>query len=137
MPPPLELRDMDHDELILLAHLLGNGAVTTDTDIEYRSASASNPSAVSEAARRRFAVAVGRADNRRHSVLHLSPPVDGGADPIREWRDQTMHRGSEAAVPAAVFQRPEATGHGFPAASVGGGGTISRHRPALAVRFTS
>ena len=43
VPPPLELRDMDHDELILLAHLLGNGAVTTDTDIEYRSASASKP----------------------------------------------------------------------------------------------
>ena len=127
VPPPLELRDMDHDELILLAHLLGNGAVTTDTDIEYRSASASNLSAVSEAARRRFAVAVGRADNRRHSVLHLSPPVDGGADPIREWRDQTMHRGSEAAVPAAVFSAPKPQVTVFLRHLWAAGGTISRH----------
>ena len=107
VPPPITTVPVNEDELVVLAHLLGSGAIASDADIEYRSQSATNLSSVEAAVVRRFGIIPGRTDEYRSTTLHLSPPHGGGPDPVRAWRDQVLPATSGLAIPSAIFQAPK------------------------------
>ena len=127
VPAPMDPHAMDDDEVVLIAHLLGSGAIPSDADIEYRSASASNLSCVEAAVMRRFSVIPGRTDHHRVTTLHLSPPSGGGDDPVRRWRDQVLPAGAGLRVPTDLFRAPKTQIGTFLRHLWATGGTISNH----------
>ena len=56
VPPPLEIKARDADEIVLLAHLLGAGSLTGGRSVQYAAVERGNLDAVSHAVGRRFAV---------------------------------------------------------------------------------
>lgn len=109
---PDELVPMDADEVVLLAHLLGDGCVLPRQPVHYTSADPANLDAVEAAAARRFGITARRVPQERwwHSYLPSPHPLARGRrNPIAAWWDGLgLHdrRSWEKFVPAPVFALP-------------------------------
>jgi replicative DNA helicase len=112
LPEPVEPRHVDEDELVLLAHLLGEGTIVAQQPINYTSADEANLEAVEKAAWRRFGIeAVRRPDGRSARTVQLYLPAPfplarGRRNPIAAWLDELGvwdRRAWEKRVPREVF----------------------------------
>ena len=113
LDPPLEPENLDPDEVVLLAHLLGDGCVLPRQPVHYTSNDPANLDAVEGCARRRFAISPRRIvqDAWWHSYLpaptHLTHRV---RNPISEWWDclgLQDCRSWQKFVPAEIHRAPD------------------------------
>ena len=115
VPPPMDITPMDEDEIVLLAHLLGDGSFVKRQPIRYASVSEENLVAVAQAAQRRFGIQPVRDDypEARVTTLRLPAPyrlARGRRNPIAQWLDQWGLfglRSHEKFIPAPVFSAPK------------------------------
>ena len=115
VPPPLRVTARDADEIVLLAHMLGDGSFVKRQPIRYASIDEANLSAVGEAASRRFGIAPVRDDYAvaRVTTLRLPAPyhlTHGKRNPIAAWLDEDGLfglRSHEKFVPDWVFGLPK------------------------------
>nr|WP_083751262.1 replicative DNA helicase [Kribbella sp. ALI-6-A] len=115
VPPPLEVRPWDEDEVTLLAHLLGDGSFVRRQPIRYASIDEHNLDAVASAAKRRFGITAVRDEYpaARVTTLRLPAPyrlARGKRNPIAAWLDELGLfglRSHEKFVPAGVFALPK------------------------------
>ena len=115
VPAPLDITPMDDDEIVLLAHLLGDGSFVKRRPIRYASISEENLTAVAEAAARRFGIHPIRDDypQARVTTLRLPAPyrlARGRRNPVAQWLDQWGLfglRSQEKFIPDAVFSAPK------------------------------
>lgn len=113
LPAPLNPQSMDADELILLAHMIGDGSCVKNQPIRYASIDEQNLLAVVNAARH-FGVTAKRDDYpaARVTTLRLPAPyhlTHGVRNPIAAWLDELGlfgRRSHEKFVPAEVFATP-------------------------------
>ena len=116
VPPPLEVVERDEDEVVLLAHLLGDGWFVRRQPIRYASIDEANLTAVAEAANRRFGITPIRDEYAaaRVTTLRLPAPyrlTHGKRNPIAAWLDEDGLfglRSHEKFVPGWVFGLPKA-----------------------------
>ncbi len=116
VPPPLESTPRDEDEIVLLAHLLGDGSFVRRQPIRYASIDEDNLAAVGAAASRRFGITPQRDDYAvaRVTTLRLPAPyhlTHGRRNPIAAWLDEDGLlglRSHEKFVPDWVFGLPKA-----------------------------
>jgi replicative DNA helicase len=81
---------MDSDELILLAHLIGDGCVLPRQPVHYTSIDPANLDAVEQAARRRFGITPRRVPQDRYWHTYLPAPTrltHGVRNPVAAWWD--------------------------------------------------
>jgi replicative DNA helicase len=111
VPPPLHIQARGDEEVVLLAHLLGDGSFVRRQPIRYASVDEANLAAVARAASRRFGVTAVR-DERpaaRATTLRLPAPyrlTHGTRNPIAAWLDEDGLfglRSHEKFVPDWVF----------------------------------
>lgn len=115
VPPPLVITPRDEDEIVLLAHLLGDGSFVKRQPIRYASVDEANLAAVGEAASRRFGIRPQRDDHpaARATTLRLPAPyrlARGRRNPIAAWLDEMGLfglRSHEKFVPDWVFGLPK------------------------------
>ena len=115
VPPPLKPSPMDDDEIVLLAHLIGDGSFVRRQPIRYASIDEANLSAVEAAAQRRFGITAIRDQYpaARVTTLRLPAPyrlTHGRRNPIAAWLDELGLfglRSHEKLVPAPVFSAPK------------------------------
>jgi replicative DNA helicase len=115
VPPPLDVTPRDDDEIVLLAHLLGDGSFVKRQPIRYASIDEANLAAVGEAASRRFGITPKREDYEaaRVTTLRLPAPfhlTHGKRNPIAAWLDEDGLfglRSHEKFVPDWVFGLPK------------------------------
>lgn len=114
VPPPLHIVARDEDEVVLLAHLLGDGSFVRRQPICYASIDEANLTAVAEAARRRFGITPIRDEYAaRATTLRLPAPsrlARGKRNPIAAWLDEDGLfglRSHEKFVPGWVFRLPK------------------------------
>ena len=115
VPPPLEVKSRDDDEIVILAHMLGDGSFVKRQPIRYASIDEANLVAVSDAARRRFGITAKRDDDAvaRVTTLRLPAPyrlTHGRRNPIAAWLDEDQLfglRSHETFVPDWVFGLPK------------------------------
>jgi replicative DNA helicase len=112
LPEPSEPRHVDPDELVLLAHLIGEGTIIARQPVHYTSADAANLDAVEKAAWTRFGIRARRVADARSSVttqLYLPSPhrlTHGRRNPIAAWLDELGlwdRRSWEKRLPDVVF----------------------------------
>ncbi len=116
VPPPLEVATRDDDEVLILAHMLGDGSFVKRQPIRYASIDEANLTAVTEAAERRFGITAVRDDYpaARVTTLRLPAPhrlARGKRNPIAAWLDEDGLfglRSHEKFVPSWVFGLPKA-----------------------------
>ncbi|WP_353890639.1 replicative DNA helicase [Micromonospora sp. WMMA1363] len=114
VPPPLAVRSWAEPEVVLLAHLLGNGSLVRCQPIRYASRDESNVAAVTSAARH-FGVTAVRDGNAagRGTTLRLptpDPPDRGPRTTIAAWLDALGLFGlcaHEKFVPQPIFALPK------------------------------
>ena len=114
VPAPLALREMPEPEVIMLAHLLGDGSFVRRQPIRYASTDEENLVAVTEAAMH-FGVTGVRDEHEaaRCTSLRLPAPfrlARGRRNPIAAWLDSLGLfglRSHEKFVPAPVFSLPK------------------------------
>jgi replicative DNA helicase len=112
LPGPEDVRPMDDDEVVLLAHLLGDGCVLPRQPVHYTSQDPANLDAVEAAARRRFGITARRVAQRTSWHTYLPAPfhlTHGRRNPLVEWWCGLGLEGcrSEAKfVPDVVFGAP-------------------------------
>jgi replicative DNA helicase len=85
---PLDARPMDADEVVLLAHLLGDGCVLPREPVHYTSADPANLDAVEGAASRRFGITPRRTAQESWWHSYLPAPTHlthGVRHPISAW----------------------------------------------------
>jgi replicative DNA helicase len=108
IPEPKETQEWPEHEVVLLAHLIGDGCVTPRQPIHYTSADPACLEAVGSAARR-FGIEPRRVEQGSWSHVYLPSPVKlarGRHNPIGAWLDQWGlygRRSHEKFVPAPVF----------------------------------
>ncbi|SDQ23785.1 replicative DNA helicase [Quadrisphaera sp. DSM 44207] len=115
VPPPLEITAWHRDEVVLLAHLLGDGSFVRRQPIRYASTDEADLSEVADAARRRFGITAVRDEYAaaRCTTLRLPAPyrlTPGRRNPIAEWLDGMGLfglRSHEKFVPEGVFGLPK------------------------------
>ncbi|MFI6814037.1 replicative DNA helicase [Nonomuraea sp. NPDC050328] len=115
VPPPLELKSWDEDELVLLAHLIGDGSFVRRQPIRYASTDEANLRAVTEAAARRFGITAVRDEHEaaRCTSLRLPAPfrlTHGRRDPVAAWLDGLGLfglRSHEKFLPEGLFALPK------------------------------
>ncbi|MEV0586551.1 replicative DNA helicase [Nonomuraea sp. NPDC050310] len=115
VPPPLELKSWDEDELVLLAHLIGDGFFVRRQPIRYASTDEANLRAVTEAAARRFGITAVRDEHEaaRCTSLRLPAPfrlTHGRRDPVAAWLDGLGLfglRSHEKFLPEGLFALPK------------------------------
>lgn len=115
VPPPLDVRARDEDEIVLLAHLLGDGSFVKRQPLRYASIDEANLEAVGEAAARRFGITPVRDEYAaaRVTTLRLPAPyhlTHGRRNPIAAWLDEDGLfglRSHEKFVPDWVFALPK------------------------------
>ncbi|HEX5533588.1 MAG TPA: replicative DNA helicase [Actinomycetales bacterium] len=115
VPPPLEIQPWEEDEVILLAHLIGDGSFVRRQPIRYASTDEENLAAVACAARNRFGISAIRDDYAaaRVTTLRLPAPfrlTHGKRNPIAQWLDELGLfglRSQEKFVPPQVFGLPK------------------------------
>jgi replicative DNA helicase len=113
-PEPLDIRSLPAAEVIMLAHLIGDGSFVRGQPIRYASVDETNLAAVTEAARH-FGITPVRDEHEaaRCTSLRLPAPyrlARGRRNPIAEWLDGMGLfglRGYEKFVPAPVFALPK------------------------------
>ncbi|MEU8277605.1 replicative DNA helicase [Microbispora bryophytorum] len=114
-PPPLQLAEWDEDEVILLAHLIGDGSFVRRQPIRYASTDNANLAVVAASAAARFGITA-VADNHtaaRCTSLRLPAPhrlARGKRNPIAQWLDEHDlfgRRSHEKFVPDDVFSLPK------------------------------
>ncbi|MBC3764141.1 replicative DNA helicase [Quadrisphaera oryzae] len=116
VPPPLQITAWDDDEVVLLAHLIGDGSMVARQPIRYASIDEANLTAVAEAAARRFGITAVRDEYAaaRVTTLRLPAPyrlTHGKRNPIAAWLDGLGifdKRSHEKFIPAGVFGLPKA-----------------------------
>ncbi len=114
LPPPMTVRSMVESEVILLAHLLGDGSFVRRQPIRYASVDETNLQAVAEAAKH-FGVTAVRDDYPAARVITLRLPAPyrlarGRRNPIAEWLDGFGLfglRSHEKFVPQQIFSLPK------------------------------
>ncbi len=116
LPEPSDPQPMDPDELVLLAHLIGEGTTVARQPIQYTSADAANLEAVEKAAWNRFGITA-RCDrdgrSRSTTQLYLPAPhhlTHGRRNPIAAWLDDLGlwdRRSDDKHLPAQVFALPQ------------------------------
>jgi replicative DNA helicase len=114
VPPPLAVRPWAAPEVVLLAHLLGDGSFVRRQPIRYASRDEANLMAVTEAAKH-FGVSAVRDEYEAARVVTLRLPAPyrlarGRRNPIAEWLDGLGLfglRSHEKFVPAPVFALPK------------------------------
>ncbi len=115
VPPPLNITPWDPDEVVLLAHLIGDGSFVRRQPMRYASIDEANLSAVTDAAARRFGITGIRDEYpaARVTTLRLPAPyrlTHGKRNPIAAWLDGLGLfglRSHEKFVPAGVFGLPK------------------------------
>ena len=115
VPPPLQITPRDEDEIVLLAHMLGDGSFVKRQPIRYASIDEANLSAVAEAAARRFGITAVRDEYAAARVTTLRLPAPfrlarGRRNPIAAWLDEDGLfglRSHEKFVPDWVFGLPK------------------------------
>jgi replicative DNA helicase len=112
LPEPSEPRHVDPDELVLLAHLIGEGTIVARQPLHYTSADPANLDVVEKAAWTRFGIRARRVPDARSAVttqLYLPSPhrlAHGRRNPIAAWLDELglwERRSWEKRLPAVVF----------------------------------
>jgi len=112
-PGPIGLHSLPDDEVIMLAHLLGDGSFVRNQPIRYASIDEENLTAVTDAARY-FGITAVRDDYpaARCTTLRLRSPehlTHGRRNPIAAWLDSLGLfglRSHEKFVPAPIFSVP-------------------------------
>jgi replicative DNA helicase len=115
VPPPMDITPADPDEVVLLAHLIGDGSFVRRQPIRYASIDEANLTAVAEAALSRFGITGVRDDYAaaRVTTLRLPAPyrlTHGRRNPIAAWLDEMGLfglRSHEKFVPPWVFSLPK------------------------------
>ncbi|WP_082563903.1 replicative DNA helicase [Nocardioides sp. Root140] len=115
VPPPLQITPRDEDEIVILAHMLGDGSFVKRQPIRYASIDEANLSAVGEAASRRFGITPIRDEYEAARVTTLRLPAPyrlarGRRSPIAAWLDEDGLfglRSHEKFVPEWVFGLPK------------------------------
>ena len=115
VPAPERVEAWDPDEIVLLAHMIGDGSMVRRQPIRYASIDEANLSAVGDAARRRFGVTPIRDDYAAARVTTLRLPAPyrlarGKRNPIAAWLDGLGLfglRSHEKFVPDGVFGLPK------------------------------
>lgn len=107
VPPPKEAHAWPEAEVVMLAHMLGDGCAAPRQPLHYTSADAACLDAV-EAAAAHFGVAPRRVAQGTWTRLYLPSPVtaDRSRNPIAEWLDRLGLYGvaaHERRIPAPVF----------------------------------
>src|SRR5215813_8099839 len=113
VPAPLEVRDLPEPEIIMLAHLLGDGSFVKNQPIRYASTDEANLAAVSAAAKH-FGITPARDEYAvaRCTTLRLPAPyhlTHGRRNPIAAWLDRLGLfglRSHEKFVPPQIFSLP-------------------------------
>lgn len=112
LDPPIDPVEVDPDELVLLAHLLGDGCVLPRQPIHYTSNDPANLEAVEVAAARRFGITPRRVQQKTWWHTYLPAPqrlTHGVRNPISSWWDGLGlrdHRSWEKFVPDLVHRAP-------------------------------
>jgi replicative DNA helicase len=114
VPRPLETTDMPEPQIVMLAHLLGDGSFVEDQPIRYASTDEANLAAVTEAATH-FGITAVRDEYAaaRRTTLRLPAPyhlTDGRRNPIAAWLRSYGLFGLpsyEKFVPDPVFALPK------------------------------
>nr|WP_133798595.1 replicative DNA helicase [Kribbella sp. VKM Ac-2527] len=115
VPAPLDVKPWDEDEVVLLAHLLGDGSFVKRQPIRYASIDEHNLDAVASAAHRRFGINPIRDEYAAARVTTLRLPAPyrlarGKRNPIAAWLDGLGLfglRSHEKFIPDAVFGLPK------------------------------
>jgi replicative DNA helicase len=114
VPAPLELREMPEPEIVMLAHLLGDGSFVRNEPIRHTSVDEANLQAVTDAALH-FGITAVR-DNHpaaRCTSLRLPAPhhlTHGRRNPIAAWLDSMGLfglRSHEKFIPSQIFSLPQ------------------------------
>ncbi len=109
LKPSAPLSALSKNELVLLAHLLGDGCVLPRQPIHYTSADTKNLDAVEEAARALFGIAARRVQQKNWWHTYLPSPyrlARGKVHPITAWYQKLgiePVRSYEKRIPQAVF----------------------------------
>jgi replicative DNA helicase len=114
MPGPLHAQEMPEPELIMLAHLLGDGSFVRNQPIRYASTDEANLTAVTDAARH-FGITAVRDfyEAARCTSLRLPAPyhlTHGRRNPIAAWLDSMSLfglRSHEKFIPSRIFSLPQ------------------------------
>jgi replicative DNA helicase len=115
VPPPLMVKGWDEDEIVLLAHLLGDGSFVRRQPIRYASLDEENLHAVTLAAKH-FGITAVRDEYpaARVTTLRLPAPTRlarGRRNPVAEWLDGLGLfglRSPDKFVPEQIFNIPKA-----------------------------
>ena len=110
VPGPLEIQDLPEQEIIMLAHLLGDGSFVRNQPIRYASTDEANLATVARAAKH-FGITAVRDDHpaARCTSLRLPAPhhlTHGRRNPIAEWLDSAGLfglRSHEKFIPGPIF----------------------------------
>jgi replicative DNA helicase len=110
IPEPAQTSVWDDHEVILLAHLLGDGCVAPRQPIHYTSNDPANLDAVELAARNLFGISPRRVAQKTWWHTYLPAPqklTHGKRNPIAQWLDERFglygKRSHERFIPAEVF----------------------------------
>ncbi|MGC4853628.1 replicative DNA helicase [Micromonospora sp. DT4] len=114
LPPPMTIRPWAEAEVVMLAHLLGDGSFVRRQPIRYASRDELNLHAVAEAAKH-FGITALRDDYAAARVTTLRLPAPfrparGRRNPIAEWLDGLGLfglRSHEKFIPSSVFGLPK------------------------------
>ncbi|KAB1928071.1 replicative DNA helicase [Micromonospora noduli] len=114
LPPPMVTRPWVDAEVVMLAHLLGDGSFVRHQPIRYASCDELNLQAVTEAAKH-FGISAVRDDYAAARVTTLRLPAPyrlarGRRNPIASWLDELGLfglRSHEKFLPSAVFSLPK------------------------------
>ncbi|MFG1709354.1 replicative DNA helicase [Nonomuraea sp. M3C6] len=115
LPGPLQATPWDEDEIVLLAHLIGDGSFVSRQPIRYASVDESNLKVVAEAAARRFGITAVRDEHpdARCCSMRLPAPfklTHGKRNPIAAWLDGLGLfglRSHEKFLPQGIFALPK------------------------------
>ena len=113
VPVPLETREMPEPEVIMLAHLIGDGSFVRKQPIRYASTDEENLAAVTAAAKH-FGITAIRDDHpaARCTTLRLPAPyhlTHGKRNPVASWLDSLGLfglRSNEKFIPADIWALP-------------------------------
>lgn len=115
VPPPLEIAPRDDHEVVLLAHLIGDGSFVKRQPIRYASVDEACLATVQSAAWHRFGITAVRDEHPEARVVSLRLPAPfklarGRRNPIAAWLDEMGLfglRSHEKFIPDWVFSLPK------------------------------